>query len=128
MNPKDQSTRRDFIKTSSAAAAAGAIALPSVTFGKPDSRKLKLGWIGCGGRGSGAINQALLPNISPTRVVDGADGGGAACREASARAGPPPRVPRTRQHVGTARTARSIFRLQDCHGSTGAIWPSHLRQ
>ncbi len=59
MNSKEQSNRRDFIKTSSAAAAAGALALPSVTFGKPDSRKLKLGWIGCGGRGSGAINQAL---------------------------------------------------------------------
>ncbi len=59
MNSKEQSNRRDFIKTSSAAAAAGALALPSVTFGKPDSSKLKLGWIGCGGRGSGAINQAL---------------------------------------------------------------------
>ena len=57
MNSKEQSNRRDFIRTS--AAAAGALALPSVTFGKPDSRKLKLGWIGCGGRGSGAINQAL---------------------------------------------------------------------
>ena len=59
MNSKDQSTRRDFIKTSSAAAAVGALAFPSVTLGKPDSRKLKLGWIGLGGRGSGAINQAL---------------------------------------------------------------------
>ena len=35
------------------------MAFPTVTFGKPNSRKLKIGWIGCGGRGSGAINQAL---------------------------------------------------------------------
>ncbi len=59
MNSKEPSTRRNFIKTTTTATAAGAIALPSITFGKPDSRKLKLGWIGCGGRGSGAINQAL---------------------------------------------------------------------
>ena len=52
-------SRRHFLKTTTAATAAGALALPSVSFGKPDSRKLKLGWVGCGGRGSGAINQAL---------------------------------------------------------------------
>ncbi|SVE34652.1 uncharacterized protein METZ01_LOCUS487506, partial [marine metagenome] len=52
--------RRTFIKASgTAAVAASTIAFPSVTFGKPDSRKLKIGFIGCGGRGSGAINQAL---------------------------------------------------------------------
>ena len=55
------STRRTFLKNTSATAATvgTALAFPTVTFGKPDSRKLKLGWIGCGGRGSGAINQAL---------------------------------------------------------------------
>ena len=36
-----------------------AIAFPTVTLGKPNSAKLKIGWIGGGGRGSGAINQAL---------------------------------------------------------------------
>ena len=52
--------RRTFIKASgTAAVAASTIAFPSVTFGKPDSRKLKIGFIGCGGRGTGAINQAL---------------------------------------------------------------------
>ncbi len=58
MSKQIDSTRRDFIKTSTATAGA-ALAFPSVTFGKPNSSKLKLGWIGCGGRGSGAINQAL---------------------------------------------------------------------
>ena len=54
---KEKSNRRDFIKTSSAAAvAAGSITFPTVTFGKPDSRKLKIGFIGCGGRGTGAAS------------------------------------------------------------------------
>ena len=57
---KEKSNRRDFIKTSSAAAVtAGSITFPTVTFGKPDSRKLKIGFIGCGGRGTGAAAQAL---------------------------------------------------------------------
>ncbi|MDE2682322.1 MAG: twin-arginine translocation signal domain-containing protein, partial [Verrucomicrobiota bacterium] len=61
MKTDPNSTRRTFLKTTSATAATvgAALAFPTVTFGKPDSRKLKIGWIGCGGRGSGAINQAL---------------------------------------------------------------------
>ena len=59
-SPNSSTNRRTFIKASgTAAVAASTIAFPSVTFGKPDSRKLKIGFIGCGGRGSGAINQAL---------------------------------------------------------------------
>ena len=57
---ENTSNRRDFIKAgSTAAVAASTIAFPTVTFGKPDSRKLKIGFIGCGGRGTGAANQAL---------------------------------------------------------------------
>ncbi|MDP6034563.1 MAG: twin-arginine translocation signal domain-containing protein, partial [Verrucomicrobiota bacterium] len=57
---KTTTNRRKFIKTSSAAAvAASAVTFPTVTFGKPDSRKLKIGFIGCGGRGTGAAAQAL---------------------------------------------------------------------
>ncbi len=51
--------RRDFIKTSATVAAASSLAFPTVTLGKPDSRKLKIGFIGCGGRGNGAADQAL---------------------------------------------------------------------
>lgn len=47
--------RRIFLKTSAAAS----LALPAINFGKPDSRKLKVGLVGCGGRGTGAANQAL---------------------------------------------------------------------
>ncbi len=58
MSKQTDSTRRDFIKASTATAGA-ALSFPTVTFGKPNSSKLKIGWIGCGGRGAGAINQAL---------------------------------------------------------------------
>ena len=59
MKNTNDPSRRNFLKTSTAATATAALALPTVTFGKPDSRKLKIGWIGCGGRGTGAVNQAL---------------------------------------------------------------------
>ncbi len=55
-------SRRDFIKASGAVVAGGTLAsmaFPSLSQGAPNSDKLKIGWIGCGGRGTGAINQAL---------------------------------------------------------------------
>ena len=56
----DTPNRRQFIKAgSTAAVAASTLSFPTVTFGKPDSRKLKIGFIGCGGRGTGAAAQAL---------------------------------------------------------------------
>ena len=59
-NDSLSTNRRNFLKASgTAAAAASAISFPTVTFGKPDSRKLKIGFIGCGGRGTGAAAQAL---------------------------------------------------------------------
>ena len=70
---KEKSNRRDFIKTSSAAAvAAGSITFPTVTFGKPDSRKLKIGFIGCGGRGTGAASQ-IMNSPHNTKLVAVAD-------------------------------------------------------
>ncbi|MDA7916039.1 Gfo/Idh/MocA family oxidoreductase [Verrucomicrobia bacterium] len=57
------SSRRNFLRVSSTAAASTAMAtnlsFPSVTFGKPISKKLKVGLIGCGGRGTGAAAQAM---------------------------------------------------------------------
>lgn len=57
-------TRRSFIqKTGTAAAvgtAASSLAFPGVNFGQQgDDKKLKIGLIGCGGRGTGAVAQAL---------------------------------------------------------------------
>jgi len=56
-----QSSRREFLKTSSVAALGSAFASPLV-FSSKDSaagRTLKIGLIGCGGRGTGAAAQAL---------------------------------------------------------------------
>ncbi|MFA5192334.1 MAG: Gfo/Idh/MocA family oxidoreductase [Verrucomicrobiia bacterium] len=57
------STRRDFLKSTSGAVLAGAWAaqagLPTIARGAPDSRKLKIGVVGCGFRGTGAASQAL---------------------------------------------------------------------
>lgn len=57
------SSRRKFLRVSSSAAAGGVLAanmeFPSVTFGKPISKKLKVGLVGCGGRGTGAAAQAM---------------------------------------------------------------------
>ena len=59
-----ETTRRDFMRYSSAALAAaafaGTAAVKSVHAAAPNDTKLKIGLIGCGGRGSGAANNALL--------------------------------------------------------------------
>ena len=54
-------TRRDFVKAASAVTAIGATTLPAwAVQEKRDS--IKIGFIGCGGRGTGAANQALTAN------------------------------------------------------------------
>ena len=54
-------TRRDFLKTS--ALVGGALAAPALVpgklFGRENTDTLRVGLIGCGGRGSGAASQAL---------------------------------------------------------------------
>jgi predicted dehydrogenase len=59
-------TRRDFVKTASAVTAVGATTLRGLpawaTFENRDP--IKIGLIGCGGRGTGAANQALAANDS----------------------------------------------------------------
>ena len=53
-------SRRDFVKKTGAIAATGAaIAFPSVTFGAPNDKKLKIGVVGTGGRGGGAMMNAM---------------------------------------------------------------------
>lgn len=76
-SPKEKSAdRRTFLKSSTAAAVGGAVAsqvaFPTVTFGKPTDKKLKLGLIGCGGRGTGAATQALKAdsNIELVAMAD----------------------------------------------------------
>lgn len=62
--------RRTFLKSSTAAVATG-IAFPSITTGKPTDKKLRLGVVGCGGRGTGAISQALQADSNIELVAMG---------------------------------------------------------
>ncbi len=68
-------TRRKFLKSTGTAALGGAIALniglPKSSFAM-NSDTLKVGLIGCGGRGTGAANQALNadPNVTLTHMAD----------------------------------------------------------
>lgn len=75
MNHTQELGRREFIKTTGAATLGGALsvqfAVPSV--GRPlKSNTLKIGLIGCGGRGTGAANQALNadPDVILTHMAD----------------------------------------------------------
>ena len=73
-NPPPVTSRRDFLKTSAAittALAAPAI-LPGNLFAGANSDTLRVGLVGCGGRGSGAADQALKadPNIVLTALGD----------------------------------------------------------
>ena len=58
-NHRPSLPRRDFLKKCSATAAASALAFPSILSAVGTSERLKIGLIGCGGRGSGAASQAL---------------------------------------------------------------------
>jgi predicted dehydrogenase len=70
MNQPNQPTRREFLKTSTAATLLAGF--PAVLSGAPTSEKLKLGLIGCGGRGTGAASQALTAdsNMELTAIGD----------------------------------------------------------
>jgi predicted dehydrogenase len=60
MTTRNLPTRRDFLKSSSVAALSGAtLVFPAVVRGAPNGGKLKIGLVGCGGRGSGAAANAL---------------------------------------------------------------------
>lgn len=70
-----EKSRREFIKSTGTAALGGAIALniglPKSSFAM-NNDTLKVGLIGCGGRGTGAANQALNadPNVVLTHMAD----------------------------------------------------------
>jgi predicted dehydrogenase len=70
-HPDSASTRRDFLKTTAAAAAATTLSLaPAVHAAGSDV--IKVGVIGCGGRGSGAADNVLhsAPNVQIVAIGD----------------------------------------------------------
>lgn len=73
----DGSTRRDFLKVSGAAIVGSALApmasaLPNVAVHQQGSSTIKVGLLGCGGRGTGAAQQALTadPNVELVAMGD----------------------------------------------------------
>src|SRR2546426_421051 len=66
----DSSSRRDFLKTSAAGLGAAAILTPGAY--AAGDEVLKVGLVGCGGRGTGAAKQALSadPKVKLTAMCD----------------------------------------------------------
>ncbi len=74
MDPQDNSNRRDFLKSASAVAlgtAAASLSLQSGAYASGDDT-IKVGLVGCGGRGTGAASQALSTqgNVKLVAVAD----------------------------------------------------------
>ena len=68
----DKIERRDFLKKTGTVAGAIATGFPGIISGRTLTNALKVGLVGCGGRGSGAAAQALTadPNNELTAVAD----------------------------------------------------------
>src|SRR5690606_8544544 len=79
---KSKLTRRDFVRTA-AAATAVASTLPRFTWGAAPDKPLKIGLIGCGGRGTGAAHNAMAadPNVKVVALADIAKDRLEACRK-----------------------------------------------
>jgi len=72
---KPNTGRRDFVKKSSIALVGGSLVYPSGLLATPSTSiddVIKVGLVGCGGRGTGAASQALLadPNVILTAMGD----------------------------------------------------------
>ena len=67
------SSRRDFLKTSAAVGGvlASELSFPNVSRGAGPSDKLRIGLVGCGGRGTGAASQALKADSNVQLVAMG---------------------------------------------------------
>src|SRR6267142_3985494 len=73
-SPENVSSRREFLKTSgkfAAASALGGVAIPHVH--AADSQTINIALVGCGGRGSGAVGNALSTKGGPIKLVAMAD-------------------------------------------------------
>jgi len=66
-----ESTRRNFIKQSAAGALAGGLAFPSILSAAPNTQTLRIGLIGCGGRGTAAAIEALNADANSVVVALG---------------------------------------------------------
>jgi predicted dehydrogenase len=70
---RHQTDRRQFIKAAGAASALGALAVPRVFAAAGAEHKLKMALIGAGGRGTGAVADAVTGSSYPIQLVAMAD-------------------------------------------------------
>jgi predicted dehydrogenase len=72
MNAQNGMNRRDFLRTSTLAAAAAAAAPSIITVHAAPDDPIRVGLVGCGGRGMGAIGNVLAagPNIKLVAIAD----------------------------------------------------------
>ena len=74
MNTTSQTSRREFLKTASKVTAASALAGVSIPFvHAADTNTIQVSLVGCGGRGTGAADNALSVSGPPTKLVSMAD-------------------------------------------------------
>ena len=72
IKPHEQTTRRSFIKTSAAVGAlVTQVGFPAVISAASNSNKLRIGLVGCGGRGTGAASQALTADSNVELTAKG---------------------------------------------------------
>ncbi|MDZ4288221.1 MAG: Gfo/Idh/MocA family oxidoreductase, partial [Prosthecobacter sp.] len=75
MNDLHPTTRREFLKTSGTTAIGGALAataaFPHILRSAPNTQTLRIGLIGCGGRGTGAAIEALNADKNTVLVALG---------------------------------------------------------
>lgn len=67
MNP----TRRDFVAASGAVLTAATLPRRAFGIGRPDADPIRIGVIGCGGRGTGAVHNALTASANVSLVAIG---------------------------------------------------------
>lgn len=105
MQSRPRANRREFLQGSAVASVGGAVALgvPNVLRAATDNRRLKIGLIGCGGRGAGAAKNALDadPNVELTALADTfTDRVERSLKALSTAYGDRVNVPQARQFVG----------------------------
>src|SRR3989442_5868702 len=115
--PTPSTSRRDFLKTSAAVVVGGVVAAPFILSSRAgaavNSETLKIGLIGCGGRGSGAANQALNAdkNVALTAVADAfEDRLNVGLQSLQKEHGDRVQVPADRRFFGLARYGKGIER------------------
>jgi len=120
--PKNTPSRREFLNTSGRIAAASAFgfgAVPSVYAAEDNTIKVAL--VGCGGRGTGAVANALSTKSGPTALVAMADVFDhrlqASLKDLSQKLGKQVNVPKDRQFIGFDAYRKAI----DCLDGSGVV-------